>query len=98
MWMWLASRDCYSAGTSLCLCFLMAGCSLFSGASKLHTSAKGSVQLQEVSDWAFEATHPAVIDHLTMNKVLIGVLADDPTPAMAKMPPSGSKPMRVFSD
>jgi len=76
----------------------MTGCSLFSGSSNLHTSAKGSIQLHEVSDWAFEATHPAVIDRITMMKIITGVLADDPRPALTSMPASGSKPMRVFSD
>lgn len=86
------------AGVLLSLCFAVTGCSIFSGGAKLHKSAKGSVQLQEVADWSFEASHPAVIDQMTMLKIVKGVLADDSMNVSTKMPASGSKPMRVFSD
>lgn len=85
------------AAPFLTIC-LVAGCSTFSGEPKLHKSAKGSVQLQEVADWSFEASHPAVIDQMTMSKVLKGVMGEDTMTAASKMPASGTKPMRLFSD
>ena len=79
-------------------CFLVTGCSMVTGWSTIHKSAKGSVHLQEVTDWSFEANHPVVIDQMTMLKVVKGVIADDTMKGSAIMPASGSKPMRVFSD
>jgi len=67
---------------------------MFSGEPKVHMNAKGSVYLKEVADWSFEASHPAVIDPMTMLKVVKGVVTD----SASQMPASGSKPMRVFSD
>ena len=86
------------AGSVLSLCLLATGCSSLSDGSKIHRSGKGSVQLQEVADWSFEASHPVIIDHLTMLKVVKGLLADDSSVSSNKMPASGSKPMRAFSD
>lgn len=71
---------------------------MISGGSKLHHSAKGSVHLEEVADWSFEAGHPAVIDQMTLLKVLKGVITDDAMTASTSMPAGGGKPMRVFSD
>jgi hypothetical protein len=82
----------------LSLSLIATGCSMFSGGSKLHKSDKGSVHLKEVADWSFEASHPVVIDQMTMLKVVKGVVTDDDMKAPANMPASGSKPMRVFSD
>jgi hypothetical protein len=81
-------------GVLTCLSLLVGGCSMFSGETKVHKTAKGSVYLKEVADWSFEASHPAVIDHMTMLKVVKGVVTD----SASQMPASGSKPMRVFSD
>ncbi len=86
------------AGSVLSLCLLATGCSSLSDGSNIHRSGKGSVQLQEVADWSFEASHPVIIDHLTMLKVVKGLLADDSSVSSNKMPASGSKPMRAFSD
>ena len=86
------------AGRVLSLCLLVGGCSSLSDASKIHSSAKGSVQLQEVADWSFEASHPVLIDHPTMLKVVKGVSVEDISVSSNKMPASGSKPMRAFSD
>jgi hypothetical protein len=81
------------------LSLLVTACSSISNGSHIHTSAKGSVQLQEVSDWSFEASHPVIIDHLTMLKVVKGLWADDDLSVSSnKMPARGSKPMRAFSD
>jgi hypothetical protein len=70
---------------------VMTGCS---STSKIAQSSKGSVYLEEVTDWSFEANHPAVIDQLTIMKIVKGVYGD----GSSKMPAGGSKPMRVFSD
>lgn len=70
---------------------VMSGCS---STSKIAQNAKGSVYLEEVTDWSFEASHPAVIDQLTIMKVVKGVYGD----GSSKMSAGGSKPMRVFSD
>ena len=45
------------------LAVVTTGCST---TSKLAQSAQGSVYLEEVTDWSFEASHPAVIDQVTM--------------------------------
>lgn len=85
----------FCIGTFLTVSLVMAGCST---GLKIHKSAKGSVQLQEVADWSFEASHPAIIDQATMLKILKGVTAEEAANGSAKMPASGSKPMRTFSD
>lgn len=77
---------------------LLSGCAAFGENQKVHASARGSVQLQEVNDWAFEASHPALIDQLTLVKVVKGAISDEPNSTQAKMPATGGKPMRIFSD
>lgn len=81
------------SGTLLAVCLLATGCS---GTPKVHTSPRGSVQLQEVADWSYEATHPAVIDQLTLLKIIKGIAEEDQR--LSKLPASGAKPMRMFSD
>ncbi len=81
-------------GVLTCLSLLAGGCAMFSGETRVHKNAKGFVYLKEVADWSFEASHPAVIDPMTMLKVVKGVVTD----SASQMPASGSKPMRVFSD
>ncbi len=73
----------------LSVSLLVSGCA---SSTKIAKSAKGSVQLEEVTDWSFEASHPAVIDHATLMKALKGMYADE------GMSAGGSKPMRMFSD
>jgi hypothetical protein len=80
------------------LSLIVAGCSMFSGETKVHKHAKGSVYLKEIADWSFEASHPATIDQMTMLKIIKGVVADEVQKMSGNMPASGSKPMRVFSD
>ncbi len=77
------------------LWFAAAGCA--STAGKLHQSAKGAVYLEEIADWAFEASHPVLLDQTTMTKILRGIYAND-VHLSSKMPATGGKPMRVFSD
>lgn len=87
-------RSAQSVGMLVSLTLIVAGCSMFSGEAKVHKNAKGSVYLKEIADWSFEASHPAMIDQMTILKVIKGVVTD----SSSKMPASGSKPMRMFSD
>ena len=64
----------------------------------LGHNTKGTVYLEEVSSWTFEAGHPAVIDQLTMTKVVKGLYRNDDISGSSRMPAGGSKPMRIFSD
>jgi len=94
----LSTRAPQYTGALLSLCLVVTGCAMFSGGSTLHKSAKGSVHLSEVADWSFEASHPTVIDRMTMLKAVKGIVADDITKSSVTMPAGGGKPMRVFSD
>jgi hypothetical protein len=69
-----------------------------SGSSKVHKSARGSVYLQEVTDWSFEADHPALIEQATLISAIQGLVAEEVKRPSTKLPVGGSKPMRVFSD
>jgi len=80
---------------------LMTGCSTLNswyGWVNIHKSPQGSVYLQEVADWSFEADHPAVIDQATILSAVQGVVAEDIKDVSTNLPAGGSKPMRVFSD
>jgi hypothetical protein len=68
------------------------------GGTKLAHNAKGSVSLEEVTDWSFEASHPAVIDQLTITKIVKGLYSNDGMSGSSRMSAGGSKPMRIFSD
>ena len=74
---------------------LISGCA--SGA-KLAQNPNNSVYLEEVSDWSFEASHPAVIDQQTITKIVKGLYANDSITGSSRMSAGGSKPMRIFSD
>jgi hypothetical protein len=86
------------AGALVSLSLLVTGCSTLYGWSNVHKSARGSVYIKDVADWSFEADHPAMIDQATLLSAVKGVVADDAMKSSTKMPASGSKPMRVFSD
>ncbi|HSL04550.1 MAG TPA: hypothetical protein VK901_13570 [Nitrospiraceae bacterium] len=74
---------------------VISGCA--SGTTLGHNTT-GNVYLEEVSDWSFEASHPAVIDQLTIAKVVKGLYRSDGISGSSGMPAGGSKPMRIFSD
>jgi len=74
---------------------IIGGCA---GGTKLANSAKGGVYLEDVSDFSFEASHPAVIDQLTIAKMMKGIFHNDGMNGPSKMSVGGSKPMRIFSD
>jgi hypothetical protein len=58
----------------------------------------GSVYLEDVSDWSYEASHPAVIDQLTIAKIVKGLYRNDDMSGSSRMSAGGSTPMRIFSD
>jgi hypothetical protein len=86
------------AGALVSVSLLATGCSTLYGWSNVHKSARGSVYIKDVADWSFEADHPAAVDQATLLSAVKGVVADDAMKSTTKMPASGSKPMRVFSD
>lgn len=75
--------------------FVISGCA---GGTKLAQNSTGSVYLEEVSNWSYEASHPAVIDQLTITKIVKGLHRNDEATGSSRMPAGGSKPMRIFSD
>ena len=77
------------------LALVISGCA---GGTTFAHDAKGSVYLEEVTDWSFEASHPAVIDQLTITKIVKGLYRDDSMNGSSEMSAGGSKPMRFFSD
>jgi len=74
---------------------VISGCA---GGTTFAHDAKGSVYLEEVTDWSFEASHPAVIDQLTITKIVKGLYSNDGMSGSSGMSAGGSKPMRFFSD
>jgi hypothetical protein len=94
----LSLRGAQYAGAFLAINLIVAGCSTLSGESKVAKTTKGSVYLKDIADWSFEASHPAMIDQMTIRTVVKGVVTEDATKPLSNMPASGSKPMRVFSD
>jgi hypothetical protein len=77
------------------LTFVIGGCA---GGTKLAHNSKGSVYLEEVADWSFEASHPAVIDQLTISRIVKGLYVNDGPNGSSRMSGGGGKPMRIFSD
>ena len=77
------------------LAMVVAGCAT---GTKIAHNAKGSVYLEEITDWSFEANHPAVIDQMTMAKIIKGLYSDDSQSGSSRMSAGGSKSMRIFSD
>ncbi len=75
--------------------FVISGCA---GGTKLANNSTGSVYLEEVSNWSYEASHPAVIDQLTITKIVKGLHRNDNMSGSSRMSAGGSKPMRIFSD
>ena len=82
-------------GIAACALVIISGCA---GGTKLAHNANGSVYLEEVTDWSFEASHPVVIDQLTITKIVKGLYRNDDMSGSSRMSAGGSKPMRIFSD
>lgn len=79
---------------------MAAGCSSPSTSIQHMAAAKpsGSVRLEEVADWEFEAAHPSALEAVTLDSMLRAVMISDTNQDMSNLPVDGSKPMRVFSD
>ena len=79
---------------------LAAGCSTTAASVEQQSSAQpqGSVRLEEVADWEFEASHPSSIDAATLDSLLRAVVIAEAQTDMSNLPVDGSKPMTVFSD
>jgi hypothetical protein len=93
--LFLTRRNHIALYVFLSLAFIVTGCS---STSKIGQSARGSVFLEEIMDWSFEASHPAVIDHTTLLKIVKGVYTAEDHSGSMRMSAAGSKPMRIFSD
>jgi len=94
-------RAFHIAALLLSFSLLTTGCTTLQnwyGWVSIHKSPKGSVYLQEVADWSFEADHPATVDQETLLSAIQGVVAEDTKTLSTNLPAGGSKPMRVFSD
>ncbi len=72
------------------------GCASMSG--KIHESSKGSVYLEEVPDWSFEAAHPISIDPTTMAHVLLGVQIEERKSLSRTTSDLELKAVRAFSE
>jgi hypothetical protein len=81
-------------GVAACA-LVISGCA---GGTKLAHNTNGNVHLEEVADWSFEASHPAVIDQQTITKIIKGLYGNDDMSGSSRMSAGGSKPMRIFSD
>ncbi len=79
---------------------MAAGCSSTAATVQQTVAAQpqGTVRLQEVADWEFEASHPSTIDIATLDSLLRGVMISDVHTNLSNLPVDGSKPMNVFSD
>ena len=79
---------------------MAAGCSSTSPIvhSASATAPTGSVRLEEVADWEFEAAHPSALEAVTIDSLLRAVMISDTPLDRSNLPVDGSKPMRVFSD
>lgn len=79
---------------------MAAGCSSTAATVQQTVAAQpqGTVRLEEVADWEFEASHPSTIDIATLDSLLRGVMISDVHPNLSNLPVDGSKPMNVFSD
>jgi hypothetical protein len=77
-----------------------AGCSSTAASvqQKAATQPEGSVRLEEVADWEFEASHPSSIDVATLYRLLRAVVIAETQTDLSNLPVDGSKPMAVFSD
>jgi hypothetical protein len=77
------------------LTLVISGCA---SGTKLAHKTKGNVYLEDVADQSFEASHPAVIDQLTITKIMKGLYSNDGQNGSSGMSAGGGKPMRIFSD
>lgn len=87
--------------SQVCTCSFMGIALITTGCSSTGTiaqSSKGNVYLEDISNWRYEASHPAVIDQTTILKIVKGLHGNQPQNESPEMSAGGSKPMRLFSD
>jgi hypothetical protein len=77
---------------------VVTGCASAPSVEAAGRAPQGSVQLEEVADWSFEAAHPFSIDSASLGRMLRGVMISEVQSDLSSVPVDGSKPMRVFSD
>ncbi|HEU4683401.1 MAG TPA: hypothetical protein VFS39_02720 [Nitrospira sp.] len=85
-------------GFAILICAVLTVAVACSSTSKIAQSSKGNVYLEEVEDWSFEASHPAMIDEATMLKIVKGLYSDEGQNASSRPSVGGGRPMRIFSD
>lgn len=76
-------------------CLVTTGCASM---GKIHESARGSVYLEEVPDWSFEAAHPTSIDPITMANVLRGIQIEERKSMNQSAMGMEPRVVRAFSD
>ncbi|HSN04682.1 MAG TPA: hypothetical protein VLS44_06830 [Nitrospira sp.] len=94
----ISARNSLFPAILLSCALLASGCAASPNSQNLSRTGKGSIYLENLPDRSFQADHPTVIDLQTMLKVVKGLVTDETSGDSTKLPASGSKPMRVFSD
>src|SRR5438093_11583300 len=77
-------------------CTVTTGCASMTGS--IHQSARGSVYLEEVPDWSFQAAHPISIDPITLADVFRGVQIQERKSTFRTTSDVEPKAVRAFSD
>lgn len=77
-------------------CTVTTGCAFMTG--NIHQSSRGSVYLEEVPDWSFEAAHPISIDPTTLADVFRGVQIQERKSTFRTTSDMEPKAVRAFSD
>lgn len=94
----ISDRKSLFSAILLSCALLASGCAASSSTQNISRTGKGAIYLENLLDRSFQADHPTVIDQQTMLKVVKGLVTDETSTDSTKLPVSGSKPMRVFSD
>ena len=77
------------------MALIATGCS---STGTIAQNSKGNVYLQEIGNWRYEASHPAIIDQTTILTIVKGLHGNGSQNGSPEMSAGGSKPMRLFSD
>ena len=93
---WPRSMLTRSVLAMIVACTVTTGCASITG--KIHQSSRGSVYLEEVPDWSFEAAHPISIDPMTLAQVLRGVQIEERKSIYRTTSDMEPKAVRAFSD
>src|SRR5207249_8016573 len=93
---WPRSMLTRSVLAMIVACTVTTGCASITG--KIHQSARGSVYLEEVPDWSFQAAHPISIDPTTLADVFRGVQIQERKSTFRTTSDMEPKAVRAFSD